>query len=147
MIARRISLSTLEKISPDELYTEWVFTNKEKKNNLNNEFINRIEALETVFLSLNILEAKTRLSNAETKNKNNCLVKMYDPFLNGMYRGRMKKLFSSSIINETSIENCTETAELNKIHDILLPYPNSPENEQKIERSEKKKRKLIQIMG
>uniref|UniRef100_A0A1Y3BUM3 Protein TIC 214 n=1 Tax=Helianthus annuus TaxID=4232 RepID=A0A1Y3BUM3_HELAN len=83
MIARRISLSTLEKISPDELYTEWVFTNKEKKNNLNNEFINRIEALETVFLSLNILEAKTRLSNAETKNKNNCLVKMYDPFLNG----------------------------------------------------------------
>ncbi|KAL9990746.1 hypothetical protein Hdeb2414_s1357g01024351 [Helianthus debilis subsp. tardiflorus] len=142
MIARRISLSTLEKISPDELYTEWVFTNKEKKNNLNNEFINRIEALETVFLSLNILEAKTRLSNAETKNKNNCLVKMYDPFLNGMYRGRMKKLFSSSIINETSIENCTETAELNKIHDILLPYPNSPENEQKIERSEKKKRKI-----
>nr|YP_010005987.1 hypothetical chloroplast RF1 [Aldama canescens]QNR04095.1 hypothetical chloroplast RF1 [Aldama canescens] len=142
MIARRISLSTLEKISPDELYTEWVFTNKEKKNNLNNEFINRIEALETVFLSLNILETKTRLSNAETKNKNNCLVKMYDPFLNGMYRGRMKKLFSSSIINETSIENCTETAELNKIHDILLPYPNSPENEQKIERSEKKKLKI-----
>nr|QKZ95124.1 hypothetical chloroplast RF19 [Parthenium hysterophorus] len=142
MIARRISLSTLEKLSPDELYAEWLFTNKEKKNNLNNEFINRIEALETVFLSLNILETKTRLANAEIKNKNDCLVKMYDPFLNGMYRGRMKKLFSSSIINETSIENCTETAELNKIHDILLPYPNSPENEQKIERSKKKKLKI-----
>nr|YP_010924054.1 Ycf1 protein [Enydra sessilis]WKB10813.1 Ycf1 protein [Enydra sessilis] len=142
MIARRISLSTLEKLSPDELYAEWLYTNKEKKNNLNNEFINRIEALETVFLSLNILETKTRLSNAETKNKNNCLVKMYDPFLNGMYRGRMNKLFSSSIINETSIENCTETAELNKIHDILLSYPNSPENEQKIERSEKKQVKI-----
>nr|YP_009631766.1 hypothetical chloroplast RF1 [Xanthium sibiricum]YP_010716437.1 hypothetical chloroplast RF1 [Xanthium strumarium]QCB20072.1 hypothetical chloroplast RF1 [Xanthium sibiricum]WDQ39923.1 hypothetical chloroplast RF1 [Xanthium strumarium] len=145
MIERKISLSTLEKLSPDELYTEWLYTNKEKKNNLNNEFINRIEALETVFLSLNILETKTRLSNAETKNKNNCLAKKYDPFLNGMYRGRMKKLFSSSIINETSIENCTETAELNtetaelnKINDILLPDPNSPENEQKIERSEKK---------
>nr|YP_010565460.1 hypothetical chloroplast RF19 [Duhaldea cappa]UZA66395.1 hypothetical chloroplast RF19 [Duhaldea cappa] len=157
MIAKRISLSTLEKLSANELYTEWLYTNKEKKNNLNNEFINRIEALETVFLSLNILETKTRLSNAETKNKNNflvklynaetknknnCLVKMYDPFLNGMYRGRMKKLFSSSIINETSIENCTETSELNKIHDILLPYPNSPENEQKIERSEKKQAKI-----
>jgi len=76
------------------------------------------------------------------KTKKNSLVKMYDPFLNGMYRGRMKKLFSSSIINETSIENCTETAELNKIHDILLPYPNSPENEQKIERSKKKKLKI-----
>nr|QKY75866.1 hypothetical chloroplast RF19 [Flaveria bidentis] len=142
MIARRISLSTLEKLSPDELYAEWLYTNKEKNNNLNNEFINRIEALETVVLSLNILETKTRLYNAETKNKNNCLVKMYDPFLNGMYRGRMKKLFYSSIINETSIENCTETAELNKIHDILLPYPNSSENEQKIERSEKKQVKI-----
>nr|UVI59453.1 Ycf1 [Carpesium abrotanoides] len=159
MIARRISLSTLEKLSADELYTEWLYTNKEKKNNLNNEFINRIEALETVFLSINILETKTRLSNAETKNKknflvklynynaetknkNNCIVKMYDPFLNGMYRGRMKKLFSSSIINETSIENWAETSELNKIHDILLPYPNSPENEQKIERSEKKQAKI-----
>nr|UFR81880.1 Yfc1 [Lecocarpus lecocarpoides] len=142
MIARRISLYTLEKLSPDELYAEWLYTNKEKKNNLNNEFINRIEALETVFLSLNILETKTRLSNSETKNKNNCLVKMYDPFLNGMYRGRLNQLFSSSIINETSIENCTETAELNKIHDILFPYPNSPENEQKIERSDKKKLKI-----
>nr|UDN39656.1 hypothetical chloroplast RF1 [Olearia bullata] len=156
MIARRISLSTLEKLSADELYNEWLYTNKEKNNNLNNEFINRIEALETVFLSLNILETKTRLSNAETKNKKNflvklcntetknknCLVKMYDPFLNGMYRGRMKKLFSSSIINETSIENCTETSELNQIHDILLPYPNFPEYEQKIERSEKKQVKI-----
>nr|YP_010900584.1 hypothetical protein RF1 [Duhaldea nervosa]WHS19257.1 hypothetical protein RF1 [Duhaldea nervosa] len=157
MIARRISLSTLEKLSANELYTEWLYTNKEKKNNLNSEFINRIEALETVFLFLNILETKTRLSNAETKkkknflvklynaetkNKNTCLVKMYDPFLNGMYRGRMKKLFSSSIINETSIENSTETSELNKIHDILLPYPNSPENEQKTERSEKKQAKI-----
>nr|YP_009354933.1 hypothetical chloroplast RF1 [Echinacea angustifolia]ARB03039.1 hypothetical chloroplast RF1 [Echinacea angustifolia] len=142
MIARKISFSTLEELSPDELYTEWLYTNKEKKNNLNNEFINRIEALEKEILSLNILETKTRLSNAETKNKNNCLVKMYDPFLNGMYRGRMNKLFSSSIINETSIENCAETAELNKIHDILLSYPNSLENEQKIERSEKKKLKI-----
>nr|YP_009355188.1 hypothetical chloroplast RF1 [Echinacea purpurea]ARB03294.1 hypothetical chloroplast RF1 [Echinacea purpurea] len=142
MIARKISFSTLEELSPDELYTEWLYTNKEKKNNLNNEFINRIEALEKEILSLNILETKTRLSNAETKNKNNCLVKMYDPFLNGMYRVRMNKLFSSSIINETSIENCAETAELNKIHDILLSYPNSLENEQKIERSEKKKLKI-----
>nr|YP_010758366.1 hypothetical chloroplast RF1 [Aster asteroides]WEW63814.1 hypothetical chloroplast RF1 [Aster asteroides] len=156
MIARRISLSTLEKLSADELYNEWLYTNKDKNNNLNNELINRIETLEKVFLSLNILETKTRLYNAETKKKKNflvklcntepknknCLVKMYDPFLNGMYRGRMKKLFSSSIINETSIENCTETSELNQIHDILLPYPNSPEYEQKIERSEKKQVKI-----
>nr|YP_009971064.1 Ycf1 [Sonchus pruinatus]QNG56581.1 Ycf1 [Sonchus pruinatus] len=147
MIGKRISLSTLEKLSTDELYTEWLYTNKEKNNNLNNEFINRIEVLETVFLSLNILETKTRLCNAETKNKKNCLVKMYDPFLTGMYRGRIKKLFSSSIINssiinQTSIENCTKTSELNKIHEILLLYPNSGEYEQKIEKSEKNQAKI-----
>nr|YP_010948380.1 hypothetical chloroplast RF1 [Chamaemelum nobile]WMM47803.1 hypothetical chloroplast RF1 [Chamaemelum nobile] len=155
MLAKRISLSTLEKLSADELYSEWLYTNKEKNKNLNNEFLNRIEALETLFLSLNILETKTRLCNAqsknkknflvnlcnlEKKNKNECLIKMYDPFLNGMYRGRMKKIFASSIRKETSIENCTEPAEINKIHDILLPYPTFPESEseQKTQISEKK---------
>nr|YP_007624854.1 Ycf1 protein [Artemisia frigida]AFP98881.1 Ycf1 protein [Artemisia frigida] len=142
MLAKRISLSTLEKLSADELYSEWLYTNKEKKKNLNNEFINRIEALETVFLSLNILETKTRLCNVEKKNKKNSLIKMYDPFLNGMYRGRMKKIFSSSIRKENSIENCTEPSEINKIHDILLPYPTFPESEQKIEISEKKQVKI-----
>nr|YP_010622182.1 Ycf1 [Artemisia santonicum]WBF92081.1 Ycf1 [Artemisia santonicum] len=142
MLAKRISLSTLEKLSADELYSEWLYTNKDKNNNLNNEFINRIEALETVFLSINILETKTRLCNVEKKNKKNCLIKMYDPFLNGMYRGRMKKIFSSSIRKENSIENCTEPSEINKIHDILLPYPTFPESEQKIEISEKKQVKI-----
>nr|WBK27070.1 hypothetical chloroplast RF1 [Chrysanthemum indicum var. aromaticum] len=142
MLAKRISLSTLEKLSADELYSEWLYTNKEKNKNLNNEFINRIEALETVFLSLNILETKTRLCNVEKKNKNYCLIKMYDPFLNGMYRVRMKKIFASSIIKENSIENCTEPSEINKIHDILLPYPTFPESEQKIEISEKKQVKI-----
>nr|WPM92299.1 hypothetical chloroplast RF19 [Artemisia indica]WPM92386.1 hypothetical chloroplast RF19 [Artemisia indica]WPM92473.1 hypothetical chloroplast RF19 [Artemisia indica] len=142
MLAKRISLSTLEKLSADELYSEWLYTNKEKNKNLNNEFINRIEALETVFLSLNILETKTRLCNVEKKNKKNSLIKMYDPFLNGMYRGRMKKIFASSIRKENSIENCTEPSEINKIHDILLPYPTFPESEQKIEISEKKQVKI-----
>nr|YP_010155012.1 hypothetical chloroplast RF19 [Chrysanthemum lavandulifolium]QQX28354.1 hypothetical chloroplast RF19 [Chrysanthemum lavandulifolium] len=142
MLAKRISLSTLEKLSADELYSEWLYTNKEKNKNLNNEFINRIEALETVFLSLNILETKTRLCNVEKKNKKNCLIKMYDPFLNGMYRGRMKQIFASSIRKENSIENCTEPSEINKIHDSLLPYPTFPESEQKIEISEKKQVKI-----
>nr|QKM79009.1 hypothetical chloroplast RF19 [Artemisia selengensis] len=142
MLAKRISLSTLEKLSADELYSEWLYTNKEKNKNLNNEFINRIEALETVFLSLNILETKTRLCNVEKKKKKNSLIKMYDPFLNGMYRGRMKKIFSSSIRKENSIENCTEPSEINQIHDILLPYPTFPESEQKIEISEKKQVKI-----
>ena len=66
-------------------------------------------------------------------NKKNYLVKMDDPFLTGMYRGRINKLFSSSIINQISIENYEKTYELNKIHYNLLPYPNSREYEHKID--------------
>nr|YP_009577507.1 Ycf1 [Nymphoides crenata]AZA07095.1 Ycf1 [Nymphoides crenata] len=144
MIERKISLFTLEKFSSDELYNNWLYINKCKNANLNNEFINRIEALDTGFLSLGILEKKTRLWNAETKEENDCLVKMYDPLLNGTYRGRMKKLFSSPIINETSIENNkveNNKVEINKIHAILLRDINSREFEYKLEASEKKQGK------
>nr|YP_010400199.1 Ycf1 [Carlina acaulis]UQS75833.1 Ycf1 [Carlina acaulis] len=147
MIARKVSLSTLEKLSANELYIKWLYTNNKKVKNLNTEFIDRmkINALERVFFSVNILETKTRLCNAETKNKKNCIVKMYDPFLNGMSRVRMKKLFSSSIRKETWIENWPETpelTELNKIHDTFLPYPIYQKYEQKMERSEKKQGKI-----
>lgn len=129
MIERKILLFILEKFFFDELYIEWFYINKEKKNNLNNEFINRIEVLEIVFFFLNIFEIKIRLFNVEIKNKNNCLVKKYDFFLNGMYCGRMKKLFFFLIINEILIENCIEMVELNKINDIFFFDFNFLENE------------------
>nr|YP_010316723.1 hypothetical protein RF1 [Sanicula flavovirens]ULF02744.1 hypothetical protein RF1 [Sanicula flavovirens]WED07755.1 hypothetical protein RF1 [Sanicula flavovirens] len=136
MIQRRMSLPTLEKLSSDELYNHWVYTNQHKNNNLNNEFLNRIEALDTGFFSLDILEKSTRLCNDKTIK--DYLPKMYDPILNGSYRGTIKKKFSPSIIKKISLENFIETMEINKIHSILLPDTDYQEFEQKIDRFDKK---------
>nr|QXG83103.1 hypothetical protein [Stylidium petiolare] len=125
MIKRRISLSTLEKLSSDELSNDWFYINKHKNNNFNNELINRIEALETGFNSLDILEKKTRLCNDETQK--DCLLKIYDPFLNGICRGTMKKFDSSEKI-ENRIETFVDA--INKIHLILLLDPYSKKFEQ-----------------
>nr|YP_010695408.1 Ycf1 protein [Tilingia ajanensis]WCF67501.1 Ycf1 protein [Tilingia ajanensis] len=136
MIQRRMSLPTLEKLSSDELYNHWVYTNQHKNNNLNNEFLNRIEALDTGFFSLDILEKSTRLCNDKTRKY--YLPKMYDPILNGLYRGTIKKKISPSIINKISLENFIETMEINKIHSLLLPDTDYQEVEQKIDRFDKK---------
>ncbi|WOG95326.1 hypothetical protein DCAR_0414641 [Daucus carota subsp. sativus] len=73
MIQRRMSLPTLEKLSSAELYNHWVYTNRHKNNNLNNE----------IFF-LYILEKSTRLCNDKTRKY--YLPKMYDPILIGLYR-------------------------------------------------------------
>nr|YP_009631023.1 hypothetical chloroplast RF1 [Caulophyllum robustum]QBZ77439.1 hypothetical chloroplast RF1 [Caulophyllum robustum] len=111
MIQKKLFLCTTEKISPEELYNHWVYTNEQKRNNLSNEFINRIEALGKGFLDLDVLEKRTRLCNDETEQK--CLPKMYDPFLNGPRRGTIQNsLF-------TSIEDSITTFWINKFHGIL----------------------------
>nr|YP_010571620.1 hypothetical protein RF1 [Stachyurus himalaicus]UZH32880.1 hypothetical protein RF1 [Stachyurus himalaicus] len=116
MIQKKMSLFT--KISSDELYNAWVYTNKQKKNNLSNEFINRLETLDKGSLVLDVLEKRTRLCNDDTKKE--YLPKIYDPFFNGPYRGRIKKGLSPSIISETFVKKNIEALWINKIHGILL---------------------------
>nr|ADD30912.1 putative RF1 protein [Ximenia americana] len=137
MIQRYLSLSTIEKFSSDELYNYWIYTNEQKRNKQSNEFLNRIEALDKESPFLDILEKRTRLCNDETEKE--YLPKIYDPFLNGPYRGTIKKLSSPSIINrnETSIENSIETVWINKIHDIL--HTDYREFKQKIDNTFDKK--------
>nr|YP_010026707.1 Ycf1 [Foonchewia coriacea]QOQ85955.1 Ycf1 [Foonchewia coriacea] len=117
MIQRKLSLSTLDKTSSNEFDKHWVYTNNKKRNNLNKEFKNRIEALDKEFLFLNILDIKTRFCNDDTKSK--YLPKMYDPLLKGAYRGRIKEMFLPS---KTSIENLIKTVGINRIHSILTDY-------------------------
>nr|YP_010314550.1 hypothetical protein RF1 [Cissus trifoliata]UNA64115.1 hypothetical protein RF1 [Cissus trifoliata] len=119
MLQRKMSLSTTEKFSyDDELYNHWIYTNEQKENALRKEFITRIKALDSGFLTLDALEKKTRLCNDATKKE--YLPKIYDPLLRGPYRGRIKKMFSTSIINETSRENSIEKFRINKIYGILF---------------------------
>nr|NP_862813.1 Ycf1 protein [Calycanthus floridus var. glaucus]YP_010701860.1 hypothetical chloroplast RF1 [Calycanthus chinensis x Calycanthus floridus]Q7YJS6.1 RecName: Full=Protein TIC 214; AltName: Full=Translocon at the inner envelope membrane of chloroplasts 214; Short=AtTIC214 [Calycanthus floridus var. glaucus]WCK11665.1 hypothetical chloroplast RF1 [Calycanthus chinensis x Calycanthus floridus]CAD28780.1 Ycf1 protein [Calycanthus floridus var. glaucus] len=119
MIEKHLSLCTTEKLSPEDLYNHWVYTNEKKRCNLNNEFINRIEALNKGSLSMHVLEKRTRLYN--DKNEQECLPRMYDPFLNGPYRGTIKKVYSHSILDAstTSTEDSLRVVWINKIDDIL----------------------------
>nr|QBC72186.1 hypothetical protein RF1 [Limeum africanum] len=134
MIQRKIYLSTTEKFFYDELYNYnyWIYTNEHKKNNLSNEFINRIAILDKGLIYTDILEKKTRLCN--DKNKNEYLPKIHDPFLNGPYRGIIKKRFSPFILNETAVKNPIHRIFINKIHSILHNNYNYHEFEQKIEK-------------
>lgn len=129
MIERKISLYTTEKLSHEDNY--WVYTNEQKKHTLSNELINRIKTLEkkTGSLVRDVLEKRIRLCNDE--NEKECLPKMYDPFLNGPYRGKITKLYSRSIrddlITSTDAEESIEIVWINKIHGLL---PNdSPKKE------------------
>nr|WAL03114.1 hypothetical chloroplast RF1 [Primulina eburnea] len=124
-----------KRVSPD-LYKSWVYINKQRGKNLNNEFKNRIEALDRKYLSLNILETRTRLCNDESTKE--YLSKGYDPFLNGSYRRTIHKSPLPSILKKTSIDNFLNQFGINRIHGILLLDTSSLEVEHKMNRFAKK---------
>nr|YP_010019451.1 hypothetical protein RF1 [Primula geraniifolia]QOJ49066.1 hypothetical protein RF1 [Primula geraniifolia] len=119
----------------DELYNHWVYTNQEKKNNLTNELVNRIETIDKEYFFVDILEKKRRLRLCNEGNKKEYLRQIYDPFLNGPHRGRIKKWISPLIINKIVTESFLET---NKIHTIFLTDTHLQKLEQKLDRFEKK---------
>uniref|UniRef100_UPI0030027637 hypothetical protein RF1 n=1 Tax=Hedyosmum orientale TaxID=226581 RepID=UPI0030027637 len=126
MIKKKISLCTamtMDMGSPEDLYNDWVYINEQKRNELSKELINRIETLDKGSLAMDVLEKRTRLCNDE--NKQEYLPKMYDPFLNGPYRGTIKKFDSPSTIDRddsiTSTEDSIplESIWINKIYGIF----------------------------
>nr|AEX94037.1 hypothetical chloroplast RF19 [Dichelostemma congestum] len=121
MIEQKISLYKNEKLSHDNLYNYWVYTNEQKKYNLNNELISRTKILEKEkgSLALDMLEKRTRLCNDE--NEQEYLPQIYDPFLNGSYRGTIKKFDLRTITNAliTSTSNSVEIFWINKIHGLF----------------------------
>nr|WCJ53664.1 hypothetical chloroplast RF1 [Coptis huanjiangensis] len=120
MIQQKMFFCRAQKLSSEELYNHWVYTNEQKQKNLSNELINRIEALDKEEIPMNVLEKRTRLCNDETEQE--CLPKMYDPFLNGPLRGTIKKLDSHPSINDSlisSIKDSIKTLCINKLYDIL----------------------------
>nr|CUR02303.1 ycf1 [Acacia erinacea]CUR02323.1 ycf1 [Acacia erinacea] len=136
MMQRKTSLFTTEKLSYDELDNHWSSINEQKRNNLSNQFLNRAEALDKEFFALDVLEKKIRFCNDETKKY---LPKIYDPLLNGPYRGRIKK---SSLV---SIQNQIYTKIyilVNRIKALLLNINTDldyyPDFEQKTDRFDKK---------
>nr|QBZ77952.1 hypothetical chloroplast RF1 [Ranzania japonica] len=122
MIQKKLFLCTTGKVSSEELYNHWVYTNEQKRNNLSNEFINRIEALDKESFDPDVLEKRTRLCDDETEEK--CLPKVYDPFLNGPLRGTMKNLYSDSHSGTNSLlitseEDSIKNICINKLYTLL----------------------------
>nr|YP_010415400.1 hypothetical chloroplast RF19 [Elsholtzia byeonsanensis]URY63350.1 hypothetical chloroplast RF19 [Elsholtzia byeonsanensis] len=136
MLKRRISPPLFEKFSSNELSNPWVYPNKQKEKNVNNEFQNRIKALDKETVSLNVLETRIRFCNDDSTKE--YLSKGYDPFLNGSYRKTIYKNFSSSTLKNTLIGNFIDKFEINRIHGILLPDTDYQEFEQKKNKFEKK---------
>nr|YP_010362779.1 hypothetical protein RF1 [Euphorbia drupifera]UNS16735.1 hypothetical protein RF1 [Euphorbia drupifera] len=120
LIQGKISLFIPQKLSSDELYNHWNYKNQEKKKNLSNEFINRVQALDKGYLAAKTLEKRTRLCNDKTKKE--YLPQTYDPLFSGPYRGKgkMQFFFSSSMLNKIFRTNFIKSFWINKIHLILL---------------------------
>nr|YP_009538533.1 Ycf1 [Bencomia exstipulata]AYU74370.1 Ycf1 [Bencomia exstipulata] len=120
MMQRKTSLFQKKKVPSIEFSNKWGYINEQKQKKISKIFINRVKTLDTKSVILNILEKRTRLCNDKTKKE--YLPKIYDPFLNGSYRGQIKKLFSLSIKNEISQNNSNyiEKFLINKIHSIFL---------------------------
>ncbi|YP_006460396.1 hypothetical chloroplast RF19 (chloroplast) [Vigna unguiculata] len=116
LMETKIDLFTKNKISYDDLYNDSRYRNEEKINKLSNEFINRTKLIDKKSISLDIFENKIRFCNDETQKK--YLTKTKDPFLNGPFRGRIKKGFSTSIQHENSYKK--NHIFINKIQDIFL---------------------------
>nr|QQY98054.1 hypothetical protein RF1 [Houttuynia cordata] len=134
IIQKKMSLYTTEKGSPEELYNNWIYTNKKKKNNLSNELINRIEAIEKGSLSIDVLEKRIRLCHDENEQK--CLPKWYDPFFNGPYRGTITNVDSQNKDVSTTSKSKEDSMSmgivwLNKIYGLFSKLKNSREFELK----------------
>nr|YP_010700908.1 hypothetical chloroplast RF1 [Neustanthus phaseoloides]WCI20980.1 hypothetical chloroplast RF1 [Neustanthus phaseoloides] len=116
MMETKIYLFTRNKISYDELSNYWNYSIEEKRNKWSNEFINRTKVLDKELISLDIFENRIRLCNDETKTK--YLTKIYDPFLNGPFRGRIQNGFLTSTQHEKTYKK--NNILINKIHGILI---------------------------
>nr|QJD21023.1 hypothetical chloroplast RF19 [Trifolium resupinatum] len=136
LMEEKMDLFTRDKIAynDNELSNYWSSTIKEKRKKLSNEFLKRAKVLDKKskkykkFLPVDIFENRVRLSK-DTEEKE-YLIKIYDPFLGGRFRGQFKK--SSSPLTRNDIL-------INKIHGLLLSSnSNDPELEHKIDQFDRK---------
>nr|QXO87515.1 Ycf1 [Hoya lyi]QXO87537.1 Ycf1 [Hoya lyi] len=134
------SWSTLEKTlsNDNEFDNYWIYSNNRKWNKTIKEFRNRIEALDKKSLFLDILETRTRLcNNSNDHSENEYFPKAYDPFLSGPYRLTMTKMISPSK-DKGSIENLSETFDINRIYANLFADPDYQEFEGQTDAFDKK---------
>nr|YP_010040475.1 Ycf1 protein [Sedum emarginatum]QOZ39857.1 Ycf1 protein [Sedum emarginatum] len=140
MLERKIhffkSLESVESVYSifDRLTNSWIYKIEQDKNKLRTEFINRLEGVEKRFRRLDVL---TRLRIDQKEYLGNKI----DPFLNGPYRGPIKRIFLFSLFSESSIKKRPEAPFINKIHALIL-FNNFIEFEDIMNISDNKKKAL-----
>nr|YP_010760482.1 Ycf1 protein [Cuscuta polyanthemos]WEY30461.1 Ycf1 protein [Cuscuta polyanthemos] len=89
----------------DTLNKHWVDRNKKKFNSLKIDLFNRIKNLDRT-LGIEYVTTRTRLCLHQNETKQEYLVEEYDPLLNGLARGKIKKEkgFLSKKETDTSIK-------------------------------------------
>nr|YP_009531793.1 hypothetical chloroplast RF1 [Leiosporoceros dussii]AXZ70949.1 hypothetical chloroplast RF1 [Leiosporoceros dussii] len=95
--------------SSDIFYREWINTKKQQKDNLYSEVKERIKALDNGSSMEQVTEKRVGFS---TTNRENIPSKIYDPFLNGQFRGRITISQSPLLLTEKSYK-------LNKTRKLL----------------------------
>nr|YP_009113797.1 hypothetical protein [Stangeria eriopus]AFR45443.1 hypothetical protein [Stangeria eriopus]BAR93434.1 hypothetical protein [Stangeria eriopus] len=83
--------------SSEDIYYQWICTEEQRKNNLRDEFRNRIEALDKGSPVGDVMEKGVKLC----KSQGDSFPKMHDPFLNGPFRGIIEKLQSPWVLSDS----------------------------------------------
>nr|YP_010161219.1 hypothetical protein K4020_pgp008 [Abies fabri]QRH16967.1 hypothetical protein [Abies fabri]QRH18896.1 hypothetical protein [Abies fabri] len=107
--------------SSEDPYHRWIHTIKRRRDYLGNEFLDRVKALSNGSPVGNVMESRVQFSNSEGDS----FTEMYDPFLNGAFRGTINKIESPRMLNDSIISNLSDFTEV-FMKDRKEGLPNDP---------------------
>uniref|UniRef100_UPI0030FE9D4D Ycf1 n=1 Tax=Keteleeria hainanensis TaxID=418983 RepID=UPI0030FE9D4D len=107
--------------SSEDPYHRWIHTMKRRRDSLGNEFSDRVKALSNGSPVENVMERRVKFSNSQGYS----FTEMYDPFLNGAFRGTINQFESSRMLNDSIISNLSDFTEV-FMKDRKEGFPNDP---------------------
>nr|YP_003934503.1 hypothetical protein CaarC_p068 [Cathaya argyrophylla]BAJ19656.1 hypothetical protein [Cathaya argyrophylla] len=94
--------------SSEDPYHRWIHTMKKRRDYLENEFSDRVKALSNGSPVGNVMEKRVKFSNSQGDS----FTEMYDPFLNGAFRGTINQLEFPGMLNDLIILNLSDFLEV-----------------------------------
>ena len=94
--------------SSEDPYHRWIHTMKRRRDYLGNEFADRVKALSNGSPAGNVMERRVQFSNSQGDS----FTEMYDPFLNGAFRGTINQFEFPEMLNDSIISNLSDLTEV-----------------------------------
>nr|YP_009268445.1 hypothetical protein [Pseudolarix amabilis]BAV19351.1 hypothetical protein [Pseudolarix amabilis] len=107
--------------SSEDPYHRWIHTMKRRRDYLGNEFSDRVKALSNGYPVGNVMERRVKFSNSQGDS----FTEMYDPFLNGAFRGTINQFEFPRMLNDSIISNLSDFTEV-FMNDRKEGFPNDP---------------------